>query len=79
MCEAMREWIREEYADEIAAAEKKAGKNAYDDGFNNGLQDGERKVNTLILKLTELGRNDDILKAAINSEYQQQLFREFGL
>ena len=48
MCEAMREWIREEYADEIAAAEKKANK--------NGLQNGERRVNTLNLKLAELGR-----------------------
>ena len=48
MCETMREWIREEYADEIAAAEKKANK--------NGLQNGERRVNTLNLKLAELGR-----------------------
>ena len=71
MCEAMREWIREEYADEIAAAEKKANK--------NGLQNGERRVNTLNLKLAELGRTDDIIKSATNPEYQQQLFKEFGL
>lgn len=71
MCEAMKEWIREEYADEIAAAEKKANK--------NGLQDGERRVNTLNLKLAELGRTDDIIKSATNPEYQQQLFKEFGL
>lgn len=71
MCEAMREWIREEYADEIAAAEKKANK--------NGLQNGERRVNTLNLKLAELGRTDDIIKSVINPEYQQQLFKEFGL
>ena len=71
MCEAMKEWIREEYADEIAAAEKKANK--------NGLQDGERRVNTLNLKLAKLGRTDDIIKSATNPEYQQQLFKEFGL
>ena len=71
MCEAMREWIREEYADEIAAVEKKANK--------NGLQNGERRVNTLNLKLAELGRTDDIIKSATNPEYQQQLFKEFGL
>lgn len=63
MCEAMREWIREEYADEIEEA----------------FQDGERRVNTLYLKLSELGRTDDIIKSATNPEYQKQLFKEFGL
>lgn len=79
MCEAMREWIREEYADEIAAAAKKAGENGFDNGFNNGLQNGERRVNTLNIKLAELGRTADIIKSATDSEYQQQLFKEFGL
>lgn len=79
MCEAMREWIREEYADEIEEAKKKAGKSGFDTGFNSGLQDGTRRVNTLNQKLLELGRNEDILKSATNPEYQQQLFKEFGL
>ena len=43
------------------------------------FEDGERKVNTLIFKLSELGRIDDILKSATDTEYQQQLFKEFGL
>lgn len=67
MCEAMREWIREEYADEIQEERE------------NGLKEGERRVNALILKLLELGRNEDIRRSAIDSEYQQQLFEEFGL
>ncbi len=79
MCEAMREWIREEYADEIEEAKEKAGKSGFDTGFNSGLQDGTRRVNTLNQKLLELGRNEDILKSATNPEYQQQLFKEFGL
>lgn len=79
MCEAMREWIREEYADEIEEAKKKAEKSGFDTGFNSGLQDGTRRVNTLNQKLLELGRNEDILKSATNPEYQQQLFKEFGL
>lgn len=71
MCEAMREWIREEYADEIQEERENS--------FNNGLKNGEQRVNALILKLLELGRNEDIRRSAIDSEYQQQLFEEFGL
>ena len=71
MCEAMKEFIWEHYGDEIMK-EKQAS-------FTNGTQNGERKVNTLILKLSELGRIDDILKSATDTEYQQQLFKEFGL
>ena len=71
MCEAMKEFIWEHYGDEIMK-EKQAS-------FTNGTQNGERKVNTLILKLSELGRIDDIIKSATDTEYQQQLFKEFGL
>ena len=53
MCEAMKEFIWEHYGDEIMK-EKQAS-------FTNGTQNGERKVNTLIFKLSELGRIDDIL------------------
>lgn len=51
MCEAMKEFIWEHYGDEIMK-EKQAS-------FTNGTQNGERKVNTLILKLSELGRIDE--------------------
>lgn len=67
MCEAMKEFIWEHYGDEIMK-EKQAS-----------FEDGERKVNTLIFKLSELGRIDDIVKSATDTEYQQQLFKEFGL
>lgn len=60
MCEAMKEFIWEHYGDEIMK-EKQAS-------FTNGTQNGERKVNTLILKLSELGRIDDILKSATDTE-----------
>lgn len=63
MCEAMREWIREEYADEIAEAALNANK----------------RLNSLNLRLSELGRADDILKSAADPEYQQKLFEEFNL
>lgn len=40
---------------------------------------GREDVNKLIIKLSELGRTDDIIKAASDSEYQKKLFEEFDL
>lgn len=40
---------------------------------------GEKRVNALTLRLYELGRTDDIIKAALDKEYQKKLFEEFGL
>ena len=71
VCEALRELTREWYADELQEERESS--------FNNGVQDGEHRVNALNRKLLELGRNEDIVKATTDSEYQQQLFKEFGL
>lgn len=63
VCEALGELVRERYAGEIAEAALNANK----------------KLNSLILQLSELGRTDDILKSAADPEYQQKLFEEFNL
>lgn len=39
----------------------------------------EKRINTLILLLSKAGRMDDIVKAAEDHNYQQKLFKEFGL
>lgn len=43
------------------------------------MEEGEKRVNQLIILLTEQGRNDDIIKAAQDKEYQKKLFEEFNL
>lgn len=48
-------------------------------GLQEGLREGEKRVNALTLRLYELGRTDDIIKAALDKEYQKKLFQEFGL
>ena len=40
---------------------------------------GESRINQLNLKLSELNRSDEILKAAVDREYQKKLLNEFGL
>ena len=49
------------------------------EGLREGLREGEKRVNALTLRLYELGRTDDIIKAALDKEYQKKLFEEFGL
>ncbi len=42
-------------------------------------EEGQERINSLILKLAELGRMKDITRAAEDRHYQEELFREFGL
>jgi len=44
-----------------------------------GREEGRGRINALILKLAELGRTDDITRAAADNAYQEKLLREFGL
>ena len=48
-------------------------------GIRDGESLGENRINQLILKLSELNRTDEILKAAADREYQKKLLKEFGL
>ena len=58
------------------AAGHKAGHEA---GVKKGMQTGESRVNALILKLIESGRNDEIEKTVTDKAYQEKLFKEFNL
>jgi len=53
--------------------------NGFNNGFNDGFNDAAKKMNQLIIFLTEANRTDDILKAAKDSAYQNLLFKEFNL
>ena len=73
----MKSWEVEEMA------RKQGYQDGFDEGFNNGFNDGfndaAKKMNQLIIFLTEANRTDDILKAAKDSAYQNLLFKEFNL
>ncbi len=51
----------------------------FHDGNNKGTCEMQDKMNQLTIKLAEAGRTDDILKAAHNKEFQEELFKEFNL
>ena len=71
MCDALRELFAEELEENYQAGECK--------GRQEGRQEGRSELSRLILKLSELGRTDDIVKAAENPEYQEQLMKELGV
>ena len=71
MCKALEELMKDELE-----AKKTEGKEI---GKEIGMQQGKERVNELTLKLSTLGRIDDILKAASDEDYQERLFQEFGL
>ena len=71
MCNALLEIVKEDLAERERIGEER--------GKVIGEVQGETRVNRLILKLSQLGRNNDIVKSASDSEYQKKLFAEFGL
>lgn len=44
-----------------------------------GLEKGLERVNQLNIRLAKENRQDDILRASMDRQYQQKLFEEFGL
>ena len=67
MCKALEELMKDELE-----AKKTEGKEI-------GKEIGEERVNELTLKLSKLGRIEDIIKAASDRSYPERLFKEFGL
>ena len=73
----MKSWEREAL---IRAEGKEEGRQAgFEEGRKSGILEGEQRINQLIFKLKEADRIEDIIKAASDAEYQQQLLKEYGL
>ena len=71
MCNALLELMKDELDEKREEGIR--------EGIKEGESLGENRINQLILKLSELNRTDEILKAAADREYQQKLLKEFGL
>ena len=48
-------------------------------GWRDGQQNGENAIALLIQKLLEMGRMDDIKKAAENRDYRHRLMKELSI
>ena len=49
------------------------------EGMQEGIQKGQERINQLNILLLEQNRNEDIIKAITDRDYQEQLFKEFNL
>ncbi len=54
-------------------------KMARDEAYSEGYEAGESRINQLHTRLVKAGRVEDILKAAQDKKYQEELFKEFNL
>lgn len=71
MCAALVELMEELMGDELKAREEQARREA--------RQEGENLISKLIIKLSSLGRMDDIIKSASDTVFREKLIKEFGL
>ena len=71
MCNALLELMKDELDEKREEGIR--------EGIKEGESLGENRINQLILKLSELNRTDEILKAAADREYQKKLLKELGL
>ena len=49
------------------------------DGLDRGIRQGEEKLGRLIQLLIRNSRSDEIDRAVSDRQYQEALYREFGL
>ena len=50
-----------------------------EEGYEEGIEQAEQRINKLIILLTEQNRTDDLVRAAKDKEYQEKLFHEYNL
>ena len=75
LCEALEELMK----DELEANRSRGLSEGRMKGLQEGQQQATDRLNALTLKLAELGRTDDIIKAASDTSYQKKLLEELGI
>ena len=79
MADQLEERLREGMEKGIEQGIEKGIEQGIEQGIEKGVEQGEGRVNKLYSHLINLNRKDDIFKAIENKEYQEKLFKEFGL
>lgn len=50
-----------------------------EEGISQGITQGITRINTLNTKLAEMGRGEEMLRAASDAELQAKLMKELGI
>ena len=75
ICDALMEIIQ----DKLDEREKQILERAEKQGMKREMQQGMEQGVQLYLKMIQLGRQEDAMKAIEDAEYRKKLFEEFGL
>ena len=87
MCEALKELMK----DELDAARENGLQHGIRQGQEIGMRQGQEigmrqgqeiatdRLNLLAKHLIQANRTDDLLRSTTDKEYQEQLFKEFGI
>ena len=83
MCDALRELMKDEIDAEVKKqVQEKINaevESAVEITKKESTKATEKRINALIIALSKSDRMEDIIKAAKDHDYQQNLFKEFGL
>ena len=83
MCDALREFMKDEIDAEVKKqVQEKINaevESAVEITKKESTKATEKRINALIIALSKSDRMEDIIKAAKDHDYQQNLFKEFGL
>ena len=83
MCDALRELMKDEIDAEVKKqVQEKINaevESAVEITKKESTKTTEKRINALIIALSKADRMEDIIKAAKDHDYQQNLFKEFGL
>lgn len=83
LCEALEELMKDELEAKRSLGLSEGRMKGLQEGLAEGRAEGQRQatdcLNALTLKLAELGRTDDIIKAASDTSYQKKLLKELGI
>ena len=79
MCEALKELMK----DELDAARENGMQRGMRQGQEIGMRQGQEiateRLNLLAKYLIQSNRTDDLLRSTTDTEYQELLFKEFGI
>ena len=79
MCQALREIMKEDFEAAEARGLEKGMLEVMEKGIEKGMEKGENQLSSLITRLKELGRTDDVFKAAADKQYRDKLYKEFKM
>lgn len=79
MCDALEEMMEEMMKDKVEDMIKDKMDCMKEQAEEQARSEVTAQMNTLILKLSQLGRIEELVKAASDEEYEKRLFEEFGL